>query len=275
MKRARNAVLLLACAVCAVAQPQWRQSPGYRAYQKGNALFIAQKFPESEAAIDEALGLDPKLVPALTLKAKLAMAGNRFDVARRSLEQALAVDPNSGYAEFLYGMEAYLTDDLRFALPRFEKARQLSPADSRIALYLGFTCEALGQTDRALAYYEEAVRLEQRAGAPQASTLLAGSRLLLLMGRQQDCARWISQALKLEPGSRDGHFELARLLLLKHEAARAVTEGEAALLLHDGGDVKDVQIHYLLIRAYLESGNPAEAARHADMVRLLDTKPAR
>jgi tetratricopeptide (TPR) repeat protein len=274
MKLAPIAAALVLCVLPALAQPEWRQSPGYRAYQQGNTLFVAQKFPESEAAIDEALRLDPKLVPALTLKAKLAMAGNRFDVARKVLEQALAVDPNAGYAEFLFGMEAYLTNDLRLALPRFEKARQLSPADPRPVLYLGFALEALGQTDKALSDYQEAVRLEQRAGAPQAATFLAGSRLLLLMGRLEDGERWIAQALKVEPGSRDGHFEFARLLLKKGEAARAAKEGEAALLLH-GGDATDAQIHYLLIRAYRESGDQAQATRHADLLRLLDGNAGR
>jgi hypothetical protein len=40
------------------------------ASEKGNALFVA----------DRAFRLDPKLVPALTLKAKLAMAGFRLDL---------------------------------------------------------------------------------------------------------------------------------------------------------------------------------------------------
>jgi tetratricopeptide (TPR) repeat protein len=274
MKWPCTAIAFVLCVMSAMAQPQWRQSPGYQAYQRGNALFIAKKLPESEAAIDEALRLDPRLVPALTLKAKLAMAGNRFDVARNSLEQALAVDPASGYAEFLYGIEAYSTNDLRLALPRFEKARQLSPEDPRAALYLGYTLEALGQTDKALTYYQDAVRLEQRAGAPQAESLLAGSRLLLLMGRPEECERWIAQALKIEPDSREGHFEFARLLLVKGEAAQAAGEGEKALLL-PGGDTTDTQIHYLLIRAYRESGDAAQSARHADILHSLDGKAPR
>ena len=65
-------------------------SAGYPAYEKANRLFVAGKYQESFNAVDEALRLDPKLVPALTLKAKLAMAANRYDVARESLEQALA-----------------------------------------------------------------------------------------------------------------------------------------------------------------------------------------
>jgi tetratricopeptide (TPR) repeat protein len=274
MKRARKSVVFLICAAYALAQPQWRQSAGYGAYQKGNTLFIAQKFPEAEAAIDEALRLDPKLAPALTLKAKLAMAANRFDVAGESLRQALAADPTSGYAEFLYGLNAYVTNDLGSALQRFEKAHQLSPADPRVALYLGIASETLGQADRALSYYEEAVRLEQRAGAPQAATLLAGARLLLVMDREGESEIWIGQALKVEPRSRDGHFEFARLLLKKGEAAQAAKEGETALLL-GGGDVTDAQIHYLLIRAYRETGSMAQAARHADILRSLDGKAPR
>jgi tetratricopeptide (TPR) repeat protein len=272
MRWTRYAAAFLACAACAFPQTAWQQSPGYKAYQEGNALFVAQKFPESMAAIDEALRLDPRLVPALTLKAKLAMTSNRFEMATASLEQALAVDPQSGYAAFLYGLEAYVTNNLQLALPRFEKARQLDPADPRAALYLGLTCESLGQNDRALSLYEEAVRLEQRAGAPQADTFLTGSRLLILLGRESEAGRWIGEALKVGPNSRDAHFEHSRFLLRKGDAAAAAKEGETALRLA-GGDATDAQIHYLLIRAYRESGNAAESARHADALRRLDGAP--
>ena len=82
------AVLSLAIVLSASTSP----SPGYPAYERANALFTAKKFPEALAAADEALRLDPKLVPALTLKAKLAMAAYRLDVAKRCLEEALALD---------------------------------------------------------------------------------------------------------------------------------------------------------------------------------------
>ena len=243
-------------------------SPGLAAYEKANALFVAKKFPECLAELEAALQLDPKLVPALTLKAKLAMTIYRFDVARESLERALAADPTSAYAQFLYGLEAYLTNDLELALPRFEKARQLNPADPRAALYLGMTRESLGQPADALKLYEEAVRLEQSAGTPQADTLLTGSRLLLMMGRIEDSKSWIDRALKLEPNSRAAHFEFARYLEEKGDSVKAAVEGETALRL-PGGDPTDVQIHYLLIRAYRESERPADVARHAEAIRAL------
>ncbi len=139
-------------------------SPGQAAYEKANRLLVAKKLPEALTAVEEALRLDPKLVPALTLKAKLAMAAYRLEIARQCLEQALAIDPHASYAQFLYGMEAYLGNDLKEAVPRFQKARQLSPTDPRAALYLGLSLESLGQSAEALSLYEEAIRLERSGG---------------------------------------------------------------------------------------------------------------
>jgi tetratricopeptide (TPR) repeat protein len=245
-------------------------SPGQAAYERANALFVARKFPEALAATEEALRLDPKLVPALTLQAKLAMAAFRLDVARRCLEQALALDPRAPYAQFLYGLVAYMGNDAKEALPRFRKARQLNPTDPRAALYLGLTIESLGQPGEALSLYEEAVRLERAAGDLHAETLLPGARLLLLLGRLEECERWIRQAMKLSPDSPDVHFELARLLLKKGDAAPAVAEGETALGLSDGV-VTDAAIHYLLIRAYRQNGMPDRAAMHAEIMRTQET----
>ena len=185
-------------------------SPGHDAYERANALFTAKKFPEALAAAEEALRLDPKLVPALTLKAKLAMAGSRYDLARQCLERALEIDPRAAYAQFLYGLVAYLGNDLEAALPRFRKARQLSPADPRAALYLGLTVESLGDPAQAMSLYQEAVRLERSTGEVHAETLVPGAKLLLLLGRLEESERWIRQAVKASPNSRDAHFELAR-----------------------------------------------------------------
>jgi tetratricopeptide (TPR) repeat protein len=244
-------------------------SPGYPAYERANALLVANKLPESQAALNEALRLDPKLVPALTLQAKLAVLNNQFELARRSLEQAIAADPKSWYAQFLYGLQYYLGNEMQLAAGPLERARQLNPRDPRAAVYLGLTYESVGRTAEALALYTEARRLEEASGQPHADTLLIGARLLLLMDRLDDCESWVRAALKLEPRSRDVHFEFARLLLRKGDARGAVKEGETALGLA-GADVTDRQVRYLLIRAYRENGQEAEASRHAEALRSLE-----
>jgi tetratricopeptide (TPR) repeat protein len=241
-------------------------SPGYAAYERANGLFVAKKLPEALAAIEEALRLDPNLIPALTLKAKLALAAYRLDVARQCHEKALALDPRAAYSQFLYGLEAYLGNDLKEALPRFRRARQLSPKDPRAALYLGLTVESLGQPAEALSLYEEAARLERSVGQLHAETLLPGARLLLLLDRLDECDRWLRQAVKLSPDSRDAHFELARLLLKKGDATESAEQGETALRLSDGV-ATDAAIRYQLIRAYRQIGMPEKAAEHAAIMR--------
>ncbi len=262
-------ILLVGVAAALVLLRAQDRSPGYAAYQKANTLFVAQKFPECLQALDEALRLDPKLVPALTLKAKVAMAQNSFDVARQALERALAADPASGYAHFLYGLQFYLQNEMQSALGPFERARRLNPRDPRPVLYLGYTQESLGRPEPAVALYQEAIRIERASGRPQVETLLVCERLLLLLDRSAEARRLIEEALGIEPNSRDAHFEMARLLLKSGNPVQAAREGETALGL-PAGVAADRQIHYLLIRAYRASGQESRAAEHAEELRSLD-----
>ena len=263
--------LLLAVLMGVVALGAQSPSPGQAAYEKANALFSAQRFQECMNALDDALRLDPKLVPALTLKAKLAMAIKRYDVARESLERALAADPKSAYAQFLYGFQFYEQNQMPVAIAALEKARQLNPRDPRAALYLGLARESQGDTQRAGALYSEAIRLEQAAGKLQTSTLLTSFRLHLVLGEFDEAALLIDRASKLEPTSRDVHFQAARLRMKKGEPAAAASEGEAALKL-PAGDAADQQIHFLLVQAYRTAGKDADAARHAAAIRQADDK---
>ncbi len=246
-------------------------SPAYTEYEKANHLFAERKFQECLVVLDHALRLDPKLLPAWTLKAKLALTINRFDVAEDSLQHALQIDSRSAYAQFLFGMEAYLRNDLRTALPRFLRAHQLDERDARANLYLGLTNEALGKSTEALSYYSEAIRLEQVAGMASVDTLLPYGRLLLLLDRNEDAGKAIRAAIAASPKSRDAHFDLARLLLKHQKPAQAAEQGELALSLSDGL-VTDTQIHYLLIRAFSQSGNAARAEQHAGSLRALERR---
>jgi tetratricopeptide (TPR) repeat protein len=254
-------------AFAAAAQP----SPGLAAYQRADQAFREHKFQVSMDALDEALRLDPALVPALTLKARLAMAANRYEVARETLERAIAADSKSWYARFLYGFQFYQQNEMPAAIAAFEKARELNPRDPPSALYLGLAYEALGRAGEALGLYRRAIELEEAAGAPHVETLLTAARLLLLQGRFDDSAKLAERAIQVDPGSRDPHFELARLWLKRASPQKAIVEGETALRLQHG-DTPDGQIHFLLVQAYRGAGQDQAAKRHADALRDIEER---
>ena len=266
----RRIVIVLAVVAAAAAQ---QHSPGLAAYERANNLFREHKFQDSMNALDEALRLDPNLVPALTLRARLAMAANRYDVAQQSLKRAIAADPRSWYAQFLYGFQFYQQNEMPAAVAAFEQAHKLNPRDPQSALYLGLADEALGHTSEALELYSRAIRLEEEQGAVHVETLLTGARLLMLEGRFEEAAGLIARAAQADPQSRDPRFESARLWLKKGDASNAIAEGEAALRLKRG-DITDRQVQFVLVQAYRSAGRDSEAEQHAAALRALEKPDA-
>ena len=51
------------------------------------------QFGPADEEVDQALRVDPNFVPALILKARLALFAHRPDIAKRCLIKAVIVDP--------------------------------------------------------------------------------------------------------------------------------------------------------------------------------------
>jgi predicted Zn-dependent protease len=266
------ALLLGALLLCMAAGAQ-AVSGGAAAYERANALFEKQQFDAALKELDVALRADPRLVPALTLKAKLAMMINRYDVARECLNTAVAADPAGWYPQFLLGFLFYRQDKMPDAERELRKAQKLNPSDPRSALYLGLTEETLGRDAEALAQYERAMRLEEATGHPHAEAWITCARLLMVDGDLDRAGKLLAEAARMEPASRDAQFELARLALRQDKAAEAIAAGEKALRLK--GETADRQIHFLLVQAYRMAGRDAEAARHAAAIRGGERTPGR
>ena len=230
-------------------------------YRQANTLFAEGKYSEAGAAVENALRLDPKLVPALTLKAKFAMGFNRFDTARECLLQAADLAPESAYVQFLLGFFYYVDNDFTKALGPLGKALELEPGNPRAMFYLAMTKEGLGQGREAIPLYEETLRLEGAQGQPQVDTLVAYARLMYVLGEYARSEELAEAALKLDINSRDVQYELGRLFYEKRDYPAAISHGEKALAL-PGVGTTDRQIHFLLARAYRKAGNTEKGEEH-------------
>jgi tetratricopeptide (TPR) repeat protein len=260
-------VAIFVLAACALAQSK---SPGYAAYQHAADLFDHARYDEALTELDRALHLDARLVPALTLKAKLAMSIKRYDLAGECLEKALAAEPGAAYAQFLLGFLHYQQNQMPEAVKALEKARRLDPRDPRAALYLGLSEETLGATARAMDLYQEAIRLEKSSGKPHAEAWIACAKLMMVEGNLPGAAELLKSAVEIEPGSRDTHFVSARLLLKQGRPLEAARAGERALKLP--GETADSQVEFLLVQAYRAAGRDQEAETHANAIRALERR---
>ncbi|MBI1897211.1 MAG: tetratricopeptide repeat protein [Acidobacteria bacterium] len=239
-------------------------------YSRASALFDRQKFSEANEALDQALAADPNYVPALTLKGKLAMGFNRFDVARVAFSRAAEIAPDSAYAQFMLGFFYYVDNDFIKAAPALERALKLNPSDARASLYLAMSQDGLARPDLAVPLYERTIELERRAGQPSAETHTAYGRLLFTLGRYEEAAKQVARVLELDPNSRDGHYEMGRLSFEQGRWAEAAAHGEKALAAQGLGTTER-QIHFLLARAYGKLGRKDLAEQHRQK---FETSPA-
>jgi tetratricopeptide (TPR) repeat protein len=230
-------------------------------YNQANTLFQQQRYQQAEAALNASLTADPNLTPALTLKGKLAMGLNRFDIARECFEKAAKLEPKSPYVQFLLGFFHYVDNDFVKAIPALELAKSLKPDDSRTHFYLALSYEGVAKPAEAAKLYQRTIELEATQRKPLADTHVAYGRLLFAQGDMSASAKQIARAIELEPKSRDAHYEQGRLYFEKSEWQKAIAAGEKAFQL-PGVGTTDRQIHFLLARAYAKGGNRDAADKH-------------
>jgi tetratricopeptide (TPR) repeat protein len=235
-------------------------------YEKANQDFAQQKFSEAVSEVDGALHLNPYMVSALILKARLAMFAHHPEVAKSCLITAITVDPTSMEAQLYLGLLYYMQNDFTLALSPLQTAQALSPKNPLPVFYLAMIQQARGDEMKALELYQMAENLSPEKSRQTAEILVAYGRLLLSMGRTEDGIEKDRRAIQADSKSRDAHYELAKGLDHKGDFRNAALEGERALTLPDLG-VSDVQIHFLLANLYRRLNQLDLAEAHLEKFR--------
>jgi tetratricopeptide (TPR) repeat protein len=230
-------------------------------YENAKLDFSQRKFPEAVSEVNAALHESPYMVPALILKARLAVFAHRPEVAKSCLITAITADPTSEEAQFFLGLYYYNQNEFKFAISPLQTAHTLSPKSPLPVFYLAMTHEAMGDTTQALDLYQQAEDLSTKKSPLSASILVAYGRLLLSLGRSQDSLEKDRRAVEEDPESREARYELARRLDYEGDFKNAALEGERALTLPEIG-ATDAQIHFLLAKLYWKLKQPDLAKAH-------------
>jgi tetratricopeptide (TPR) repeat protein len=235
--------------------------PQQQHYDNANNYLSKMEFGQADTEVDLALRLDPNYVPALILKARLALFAHRPDVAKNCLIKAVITDPSSEDAQFFLGMFYYLQNDFSLGISALEKAQGLSPKAPLPPFYLAMSKEAIGDASAALKLYDQAEALLPEKNAQAAAIWVAHGRLLFSLGRVDESLAKDDLAIAADGQSRDAFYEKAKGLEHQGKYQAAAEAGERALTLPQFG-TSDSQIHFLLGKIYLKLNQPALAESH-------------
>ncbi|MEM1423908.1 MAG: tetratricopeptide repeat protein [Planctomycetota bacterium] len=173
------------------------------------------------AWLDEAIGVDSRLVEAYIHRIEAFTRLGRHDEAELSFYEALQLedDPQQSAQAYANMGEALMErSEHERAIYCFREAASLDPTLPRINGRLAQVCAATGRHDRARKLFVSELR--DNPGDPD--TLLDFGDLLVDMHRYAEAGEKYRRVLELDPNHTDAHFALADLSRRQHRHEQAL-----------------------------------------------------
>ena len=210
---------------------------------------------------------DPKdkvEVQNLLHNAMLASDDNRSNDARRFLEKALQLDPNSPTALRQLGELELAAGDFAKAAVHLKRACELRPDDSTAAFELGEALEKSGDWPGARDALESSLRL---APSQMSARLLLG-QVYLQLKDPKNAADQFEAALLVDSNNSEGRIGLAEAQIQQSDFAGALPDLEALAK----SDPRNAVALRLLARAYRGLGREQDAKRADEQAEALEKK---
>jgi Flp pilus assembly protein TadD len=166
--------------------------------------------------------------------------------------QSNARDPDAWY---LLGRAKYSEGRFDEAAQSFAQFLKSDPKNVKAEDNLGLSYAGLGQTDKAIAAYQNAIAWQAESAAKDPGPFLDLGALLLEQNRPQEAAPYLLQAVAISPREPRHHEELGQAYFRLDELQKAQAELETAVSLSP----QNPRLHYLLGRVYRKEGFAAKA----------------
>jgi tetratricopeptide (TPR) repeat protein len=189
-----------------------------------------------------------------------------FVEARRSLDRALAIEPENPDYNYAMGSVILKTREPAASIPYFEKALRVKPADVHMQYALGVGYFASGEYEKAR---ERMQALETDAKAAAGAEYFLG-RIARLDAKDDEAAEHLRKSIRLMPGAAEPHTELARVFVQQGRFDAANAEITRALAL----DASSFQANEELLVLYKRTHDPRES-RQAEVLKRLDEERSR
>jgi Flp pilus assembly protein TadD len=194
---------------------------------------------------------DPKNFDVLNLSGILEYRAQEFDVARKHLEDAVALNSTDSSSRYYLGLTLAHLEDAHGAREQFEKAVVLDPSSAEAHFQLGTVLRNLGETQQAREQFTLSRHAVASAKASEAAQKLEAGEL------QQAIALY-REALDAAPENAQLTYQLAVALDRAGDSAAERTALEQAVRIDPSLSVAQNQLGILLAR----DGDPKAAEEH-------------
>jgi tetratricopeptide (TPR) repeat protein len=215
--------------------------PGFALAHAGRAEAIAlcnMYYPPEQAELEQAAAASARAVELAPAMAEAHAAHGlaltmlkRPAAARQAFERALELDPGLPEAHYYFARACYQGGQIEEAATRFRAAAGAGE-HYQAAFFAAQASEALGRGEEAREAYAAALAVVERhmdlnPDDARAATMRAVS--LCRLGRREEGLHWGEQASQLDPQDAGVRYNVACLLALEGQEARALDELAAVL----------------------------------------------
>ena len=198
-------------------------------YTAALTLFRGGEYGDARTEVERALALQPTYEDAIRLRARILMVEGDIDGGLAEFRKVMARRPNAVAVHSDMAVALYNASRFDEALAALEKAIALSPASAINLTRAGATAQQLGDTAKALEYYERANAIQ-----PRADTFSNMGTIYYGLGDFAKAAAAYEGSLLIRGTSAvtnrnlgDAYTRLGRLPEARAAYRRAVTQAEA------------------------------------------------
>ena len=235
---------------------------GWRTWERGGD--IAVYAPVALGLFQRALARDSNYAHALTGVASATVYMVRagivpdpeaaWEMARKTAERAVELDPNEGTAYAVLGRIAEQHDNQpKRAVANYERAVAANPSDASALSMLALSYMYLRDESAAIRTAEQAVILDPLS----ATTLATAAYIYSSTGRHERAIKFARDALRASPDDTRALYHLASVLAVAGRTEEAVKVAERLLELYPNAE----QNYWVASYVYARAGDEAAAER--------------
>lgn len=234
------------------ATKQWNAARAGVMHSLARDQFQTGNFDKARGTVDEALAVDPESIPLYVLSARIAIEQNRLDHADKQLAEARKRDEKHAETLYLSGVVAQRWQKLDEALDYYSRASDAQPTE---LAYLMARAEMLVQLNRrteALSALQDKVIFFEHSAALRDAV----GQLLMQEQRFAEAAEMFRQATVLVADDWSMRERLALALFRAGDSRSAARELEKVVA-HEPFD-RRADLFAIMGESYLQAGRLAE-----------------